>query len=142
MQHCVHSSRDDADLLDNEVTGVENDTALDVAARSHGLHEGLRDGLLVGPQIVDQLVIGHANATVPSRDGGVDLVRDELDVEIELALNPKCPTHRIGSKVREELWTQHFSQIIDALVGEEIVIPLPIELLGHVAPRAQGSQRY
>ena len=87
MQHCVHSSRDDADLLDNEVTGVENDTALDVAARSHGLHEGLRDGLLVGPQIVDQLVIGHANATVPNSDGGVDLVGDDLDVETELTLN-------------------------------------------------------
>ena len=51
----------------------------------------------------------------------------------------KCPTLGIGSKVREELWTQHFSQIIDALVGEEIVIPLPIELLSKVAPRAQGS---
>ena len=34
---------------------------------------------------------------------------------------------------------QHFSQIIDALVGEEIVIPLPIELLSEVAPSAQGS---
>ena len=87
MQHCVHSSRDDADLLDNEVTGVENDTSLDVAARSHGLHEGLRDGLLVGPQIVDQLIIGHANATVPSSDSGVGLVRDDLDVDLELALN-------------------------------------------------------
>ena len=57
MQHCVHSSRDDADLLDNEVTGVENDTALDVAARSHGLHEGLGDGLLVGPQILINLLL-------------------------------------------------------------------------------------
>ena len=83
MQRCARSSRDDADLLDNEVTGVENDTSLDVAARSHGLHEGLRDGLLVGPQIVDQLIIGHANATVPSSDSGVDLVRDDLDVDLK-----------------------------------------------------------
>ena len=52
MQHCVRSSRDDADLIDNEVIGVENDTALDVTARSHGLHEGLGDGPLVGPQLL------------------------------------------------------------------------------------------
>ena len=54
----------------------------------------------------------------------------------------KCPLPGIGSKAREELWTQHFSQITDALVGEEMVIRLPIELLGHVAPRVQGLQHH
>ena len=52
---------DDAELIDHEVTGVETDTALDVVARSHGLHEGIGEG--------------------------VDLARDDLDVEIELTLN-------------------------------------------------------
>ena len=37
---------------------------------------------------------------------------------------------------------QHFTQITDALVGEEMVIRLPIELLGHVAPRVQGLQHH
>ena len=41
------------------------------------------DGLRDGAQIVDHRVLGHANPT----DGGVGLVRDDLDVEIGLTLN-------------------------------------------------------
>ena len=70
--------------IDNEVTGVETDTELDVASRSRGLHEGLGEGLCDGAQIVDQLVLGHAN---PALDGGVSFVRSDLDVEIGLCPN-------------------------------------------------------
>ena len=41
------------------------------------------DGLRDGAQIVDHRVLGHANPT----DGGVGLVRDDLDVEIGLTLD-------------------------------------------------------
>ena len=77
-------------LLRHKVRRVETDAELpdhrDVAASRHGLHEGLRPGLRDGAQVVDQLVLGHANARVPDRHRVVRLVRDDLDVEVRLSL--------------------------------------------------------
>ena len=42
------------------------------------------EGLCDGAQIVDQLVLGHAN---PALDGGVGFVRSDLDVECGLPPN-------------------------------------------------------
>ena len=84
------SAKSKLHLLRHKVGRVETDAELpdhrDVAAGRHGLHEGLRPGLRDGAQVVDQLVLGHANARVPDRHRVVRLVRDDLDVEVRLGL--------------------------------------------------------
>mmetsp|Transcript_53431 Transcript_53431/g.149254 ORF Transcript_53431/g.149254 Transcript_53431/m.149254 type:complete len:311 (-) Transcript_53431:192-1124(-) len=82
---------DHAHLVRDEVRGVETDSELpdhgDVAAGCHCLHEGLGARLGDGAEVVDQLVLGHADARVLDRDGGVGLVGDDLDIKIRLGLD-------------------------------------------------------
>ena len=74
--------RDD-DLFGDEVGTVETDTELtdhaDVGACGERLHEGLRSRLGDGSEGVDEIGLGHANASVLNGQGVVGLVRDEAD---------------------------------------------------------------
>ena len=58
-----------------------------VATSCHGLHESLGPRLCNGSQVVDQLVLGHANARVLNGQGRVGLVRNDLDEEVGLSLH-------------------------------------------------------
>mmetsp|Transcript_116080 Transcript_116080/g.189073 ORF Transcript_116080/g.189073 Transcript_116080/m.189073 type:complete len:227 (+) Transcript_116080:88-768(+) len=82
---------DDAHLVRDQVRRVEADAELadhrDVATCSHGLHEGLGPRFGDGAQVVDELILSHANARVLNGDGRVCLVRNDLDVEVGLCLN-------------------------------------------------------
>merc|ERR1719159_1396751 len=50
----------------------------------------------------------------------------------------------LGERRREDLGRQveHLAEVVDALVGEEIVVPTPIELLSDVCSRAQGPEHH
>mmetsp|Transcript_45227 Transcript_45227/g.81352 ORF Transcript_45227/g.81352 Transcript_45227/m.81352 type:complete len:444 (+) Transcript_45227:1069-2400(+) len=78
-------------LVSDQVGRVETDTELanhgDVATCGHGLHESLGARLGNCAKVVDELVLGHANARVLNGDGAVGLVWDDLDVEVRLSLN-------------------------------------------------------
>merc|ERR1719230_1239114 len=80
-----------ANLVRDQVTRVKPNPELadhgDVATRGHGLHEGFGARLRDGAQIVDQLVLGHADARIFDCEGGVSLVGDNLDVEVRLSLD-------------------------------------------------------
>mmetsp|Transcript_116081 Transcript_116081/g.189075 ORF Transcript_116081/g.189075 Transcript_116081/m.189075 type:complete len:227 (+) Transcript_116081:88-768(+) len=82
---------DDAHLVRDQIGRVEAYTKLtnhgDVTACGHGLHESLGARLGDGAQIVDELILSHANARVLNGDGRVCLVRNDLDVEVGLCLN-------------------------------------------------------
>ena len=79
-------------LVRDQVGTVEANTELsnhgDVATSCHGLHESLGPRLCNGSQVVDQLVLGHANARVLNGQGRVGLVRNDLDEEVGLSLHP------------------------------------------------------
>eukprot|EP00438_Fugacium_kawagutii_P005795 Skav203224 [mRNA] locus=scaffold2292:243446:246351:- [translate_table: standard] len=76
---------DDADLVRDQVGTVEANAELsnhaDVSSCSHGFHECLGSRLCNGAQVVDQLVLGHADAGVFNGQGGVGLIRNNLDEE-------------------------------------------------------------
>ena len=78
-------------LVRDQVGTVEANTELsnhgDVATSCHGLHESLGPRLCNGSQVVDQLVLGHANARVLNGQGRVGLVRNDLDEEVGLSLH-------------------------------------------------------
>merc|ERR1712032_1717729 len=82
---------DHADLVGDEVCGVETDTELsdhgNITACGHGLHERLGAGLGDGAEVIHQLVLGHANSRILDGQGGVGLVGDDLDVEVWLRLD-------------------------------------------------------
>merc|ERR1719453_1984494 len=81
----------DTDLVRHKVAGVETDTKLtnhgDVTTSGHGLHEGFSSRLGNGSKVVDELVLGHTNTRVLDCDGGVGLIRDDLDEEVWLILD-------------------------------------------------------
>merc|ERR1719326_157000 len=78
------------DLLRDEVRGVEADAELadhgDVGAGLERLHEGLRAGLGDGPQIVDEVGLGHADARVDDGQRVVGLVGHDVDLEVRLGM--------------------------------------------------------
>ena len=85
-------------LVGDQVGAVEADTELtnhaNVTSRGHRFHECLSSWLCDGAEVVDQFVLGHANARILDGQGGVRLVGDDLDEEVGLGLrnaNFLCP---------------------------------------------------
>ena len=82
---------DHAHLVRHEVSTVEAHAKLpdhgDVSASRHCLHKGLCATFGNSAQIVDKLILRHADARVLDGEGRVGLVRDDLDEEIGLGLN-------------------------------------------------------
>ena len=78
-------------LVRDQVGAVEADAELanhtDVSSSCHCLHERLGPGLCNGSEVVDQLILGHANARVLDGQGRVGLVRNNLDEEVGLGLS-------------------------------------------------------
>ena len=77
-------------LVRDQVRTVETNAKLtnhgDVATCCHGLHKRLGTRFGNGSQVVDQLILGHANARIFNCQGRIGLVRHDLDEEIRLVL--------------------------------------------------------
>ena len=77
----MHSHR-----VGDEVDGVEADTKLadevDISALGEGLDERRGAGLRHRAELVDQVVLGHAAATVDEREGLLVLVGNELHLKL------------------------------------------------------------
>jgi len=58
----------------------------DVGAGLHGFHEGSGSGLGDGSEVVDQVLLLHANTGVPDGEGVVGSVGNDLDSEVRLSL--------------------------------------------------------
>ena len=121
-------------LVRDQVGTVEANTELsnhgDVATSCHGLHESLGPRLCNGSQVIDQLVLGHANARVLNGQGRVGLVRNDLDEEVGLCLhrtrliildNCRPSSHKRRLKTR----SNHSSQISCFILHH--VVPQPQE---------------
>ena len=90
-------------LVGDQVGAVESDAELtnhaNVTSRSHRFHECLRSWLCNGAQVVDQFVLGHANARILDGQGGVRLVGNDLDEKVGLGLQSATFLyHFVGSK--------------------------------------------
>ena len=76
--------------LSNEVGGVETNTELPnhghVRAGGKGLHELLGTGPGDGPEVVDEVGLGHADAAVDDGERVAGLVGDNVDEQLRLRI--------------------------------------------------------
>ena len=77
---------DDGHLLCHQVGGVETDTELsnhgDVSSSLQSLHKGLGARLGDGAQVVDEVGLGHADASVYECDGALGFVGNDVNLEV------------------------------------------------------------
>ena len=76
--------------LSDKVCRVETDTELSnhghISTSSEGLHELLGPGPGDGPQVVDEVGLGHADAAVDDGEGVRGLVWDNVDEQLRLRI--------------------------------------------------------
>jgi len=76
--------------LSDKVGRVETDTELanhgHISTSSEGLHELLGPGPGDGPQVVDEVGLGHADAAVDDGESVGGLVRDKVDEQLRLRI--------------------------------------------------------